>query len=112
MSRGGDPTRDTSTVFNEVQSHRLDVLRITTQHHALAVQDGGWIGRDHHDFKARFVAQGPRRPIYFQEPNRFPCPNQTDHDSIPQHYKDAVRDAKAAGAAAVDVPHLWDERSQ
>ena len=39
-----------------------------------AARDGGRTPpRTRSDFQARFAAQGPSRPIYFQEPSRFTC---------------------------------------
>jgi len=45
-------------------------------------------------FKELFAQRGPERPIYFQEPNRFPF------DTVVAHYETAVANAKRSGAAA------------
>jgi hypothetical protein len=44
----------------------------------------------------------PARPIYLQEPNRFPLPSERrpEMDSNPEHYLSAASEAKLAGAGA------------
>ena len=79
-----------SSVFSYVQDRRYDVL---AYHH----RGPGWEAKTTTyltTFKGLFAHRGPRRPIYLQEPNRFPF------DTNVAHYDTAVADAKRAGAAA------------
>src|SRR5947209_286491 len=57
-------------------------------------------------FKALFARRGPQRPIYLQEPNRFPF------DVAASHYEVAVANAKRAGAAAWTFHNSVVERSK
>ena len=78
------------SVFSYVQNRRYDVL---AYHH----RGPGWETKTTTyatRFKRLFADRGPRRPIYLQEPNRFPF------DTEVAHYESAVANAKGAGAAA------------
>ena len=77
-------------VFSNVQIHGYDVL---AYHHRAA----GWQAKTTAYLSALgelFERRGPARPIYLQEPNRFPF------DTTVEHYEAAIANAKRGGAAA------------
>ena len=79
-----------SMVVSSVQDRGYDVL---AYHH----RGDGWEQKTATyvaTFKALFARRPPPRPIYLQEPNRFPF------DSDVTHYETAVTNAKRTGAAA------------
>ena len=79
-----------TSVFANIQDGAFDVL---AYHH----RGGGWDTKTVSyiaTFKELFARRGPERPIYFQEPNRFPF------DTVVAHYETAVANAKRSGAAA------------
>jgi hypothetical protein len=81
-----------SVVFDNVQDNQYDVL---TDHYGNSVS--GWesgTGPRAEDFRDLFTGEGPWRPIYFQEPERFP------RDQTSSHYTSALTNAKNAGVAA------------
>src|SRR5437764_7755527 len=91
-----------AAVFSYVQDRGYDVL---TYHY----RGPDWETRTSTyltTFKALFVRRGPQRPIYLQEPNRFPF------DVTASHYDAAVANAKRAGAAAWTFHNSVVERSK
>jgi hypothetical protein len=77
-------------VFSNVQSHGYDVL-------AYHYRAAGWQAKTSSYVSALgdlFERRGPARPIYLQEPNRFP------NDTAVEHYEAAIANAKRSGAAA------------
>jgi hypothetical protein len=77
-------------VFSNVQSFGYDVL---AYHH----RGARWESKTTayvDAFRQLFERRGPTRPVYLQEPNRFPF------DTAVEHYETAVADAKSSGAAA------------
>jgi hypothetical protein len=95
-----DPTRlvtvswtsdaSVETVFSNVQLHGYDML---AYHH----RGAGWQTKTAtylSTLEELFERRGPARPIYLQEPNRFPF------DTTVEHYETAIADAKRSGAAA------------
>jgi len=77
-------------VFSNVQSHNYDVL---AYHH----RGAGWQTKTTTYLSALgelFAHRSPARPIYLQEPNRFPF------DTAEEHYAAAIASAKRSGAAA------------
>jgi hypothetical protein len=78
------------TVFADVQAGGYDLL---AYHH----RGGGWETKTASymtTFKQLFAARRPAKPVYFQEPNRFPF------DTSVAHYQTSVSNAKRGGAAA------------
>jgi hypothetical protein len=91
-----------STVASSAQRYGYDVL---AYHH----RGSGWQTKTTAYVKTleELIARsGPRRPIYLQEPNRFPF------DTTVAHYETAVADAKRAGAAAWTFHNSVVERSK
>ena len=83
--------RDRQEVFNNVIAGSYDIL---AYHYRNANTWPTDTTTHVNDFRARFVATGVWRPIYLQEPYRFPF------DTDVTHYQTAVQHAKRAGAAA------------
>ena len=77
-------------VYSNVETYGYDVL---AYHH----RGAGWETKTAvyvEALKQLFDRRGPARPVYIQEPNRFPF------DTTVEHYETAITNAKRSGAAA------------
>src|SRR5207249_4003980 len=67
-----------SSVFADVQDHAYDVLAYHHRCPSWASKTTSYLTT----LKALFARRGPRRPIYFQEPNRLPFETEVAHYGV------------------------------